>query len=163
MGTHHCPPKDDCTFSAWIKGNNMVASWLVHSISLPIRQSIIWMDKVVDVWNDLKTRFSQVDLSRISHLQMEAFSLNHGELSVTHYFTKLRIIWDELDNFRPNTICDCSCSASSTISKRRTEDQAMQFLHGLNNHFHNILSHVLLMEPIPPISKIFSLVVQQER
>jgi len=71
MGTHPCPPKDDHTFSAWIRGNNMVASWLVHYVSLRIRQSIIWMDKVADVWNGLKTRFSQGDLSRISHLQME--------------------------------------------------------------------------------------------
>ena len=39
----------------------------------------------------------------------------------------------------------------------------MQFLCGLNDQFHNICSHVLLMEPIPPIPKIFSLVVQQER
>jgi len=106
------------------------------------------MDKVVDVWNDLKTRYFQGDLSRISNLQMKAFSLNQGELSITYYFTKLKIIWDELDNFKLNTICDCSCSASSTKSKRRTEDQAMQFLHGLNDQFHNICSHVLLMEPI---------------
>jgi len=43
----------------------------------------------VDVWNDLKTRYFQGDLSRISDLQMEVFSLNQGELSVTDYFTKL--------------------------------------------------------------------------
>jgi len=39
----------------------------------------------------------------------------------------------------------------------------MQFLRGLNDQYHNIKSHVLLMEPILPIMKIFSLVVQQER
>ncbi|XP_068504289.1 uncharacterized protein [Phaseolus vulgaris] len=75
------------------------------------RQSVIWMDVAVDVWNDLKTRYSQ----------------------------------------------------ASTISKRKCEDQAMQFLQGLNEQFSNIRSHVLLMEPVPPISKIFSLVAQQER
>ncbi|XP_068477383.1 uncharacterized protein [Phaseolus vulgaris] len=39
----------------------------------------------------------------------------------------------------------------------------MQFLRGLNDQYSNIRSHVLLMEPIPPISKIFSLIAQQER
>nr|KYP57708.1 hypothetical protein KK1_003978 [Cajanus cajan] len=39
----------------------------------------------------------------------------------------------------------------------------MQFLHGLNDQYNNVKSHVLLMEPLPPISKIFSYVVQQER
>jgi len=62
------------------------------------------MDIVVYVWNDLKTRYSQGDLSRISDLQLEASSLSQNDLSVTDYFTKLRIIWDELDNFRPNPI-----------------------------------------------------------
>ena len=145
----------------------MVVSWLVHSVSLPIRQSVIWMDVAVDVWNDLKTRYSQGDLSRISDLQLEASSLSQNDLSVTDYFTKLRIIWDELDNFRPNSVCvcenKCSCTVASTISKRKCEDQAMQFLRGLNEQFSNIRSHVLLMEPVPPISKIFSLVAQQER
>jgi len=65
------------------------------------------MDVVVDVWNNLKTRYSQGDLSRISDLQLVASSLSQNDLSVTDYFTKLIIIWDELDNFRPNLIYVC--------------------------------------------------------
>jgi len=38
----------------------------------------------------------------------------------------------------------------------------MQFLRGLNDQYSNICSHILLMDPIPPISKKKSLVVQQE-
>ena len=38
----------------------------------------------------------------------------------------------------------------------------MQFLSGLNDQYNNIISHVLLMDPISFITKIFSLVVQQE-
>lgn len=119
------------------------------------------MDKALDVWNDLKARFSQGDLSRISDLQMEASSLNQGDLSVTDYFTKLRIIWDELDNFRPDPIC--SCTKPSVITQRKREDQAMQFLRGLNDQYNNVKAHILLMEPVPVITKIFSLVIQQER
>ena len=39
----------------------------------------------------------------------------------------------------------------------------MQFLRGLNEQYANIRSYVLLMDPIPAISKIFSYVAQQER
>jgi len=87
--------------------------------------------------------------------------LNQGDLSVTDYFTKLRVIWDELDNFRPDHVC--TCNGFSVIAQRKREDQAMQFLHGLNDQYNNIKAHVLLMEPVPTITKIFSLVVQQER
>jgi len=48
------------------------------------------------------------------------------------------------------------------INQRKLEDQTTQFLHGLNEQYHNIKSHVLLLEPIPLILKIFSLVVQQD-
>jgi len=72
------------------------------------------MDMTLDIWNDLKARYSQGDLSRISDLQMEASNLNQGDLSVTEYFTKLRIIWDELENFKLDHMCSyqikCTCS-----------------------------------------------------
>ncbi|KAG4932957.1 hypothetical protein JHK82_047262 [Glycine max] len=52
--------------AAWRRCNNMVVSWLVHSVSPSIRQSILWMDNARDIWKDLKSRCSQGDLLRIS-------------------------------------------------------------------------------------------------
>jgi len=34
LGTRPCPPTSDPTYSVWIRCNNMVVSWLIHSISL---------------------------------------------------------------------------------------------------------------------------------
>ncbi|XP_025982783.1 uncharacterized protein [Glycine max] len=161
------PLKTDRTYGAWRWCNNMVLSWIVHSVAASIRQSILWMDKAEDIWRDLKTRYSQGDLLRISDLQQEASTLRQGTLSVTEYFTRLRVIWDEIENFRPDPACTCnvrcSCSAFAIIAQRKLEDRAMQFLRGLNDQYTNIRSHVLLMDPIPAITKIFSYVAQQER
>jgi len=104
----------------FINGTRGCASWLVHSVSVHMRQSILWMDKALDIWNDLKNRFSQGDLSRISDLQMNVSSLNQGDLSVSDFFTKHRIIWDELDNFRPDPVC--SCNVPSITAQRKRED-----------------------------------------
>ncbi|WVY96778.1 hypothetical protein V8G54_028929 [Vigna mungo] len=140
LGSAPQPSKTDASFSAWFRCNSMT---------------------------DLKHRFAQGDLARISALQMEATTLSQGELSVTEFFTKLRVIWDELDCFRPDPVCTCqtkcSCTVSTVLSQRKNEDRAMQLLRGLNDHYTNIQSHILLLDPIPPISKIFSLVIQQER
>jgi len=69
----------------------------------------------------------------------------------------MRIIWDELENFRPDPVCcNGSCKTSELIAQRKVEDRAMQFLRGLSEQYGNVKSHVLLMEPLPPISKIFS-------
>ena len=52
--------------AVWKRCNNMVVSWIVHSVSPSIRQSILWMDDARDIWKDLKSRYSQGDLLRIS-------------------------------------------------------------------------------------------------
>lgn len=51
----------------------------------------------------------------------------------------------------------------STISQRKHEEKALQFLRGLNEQYGNIQSHVLLLDHIPPVTKSFSYVMQQER
>ena len=120
------PLKTDRTYGAWRRCNNMVVSWIVHSVAASIRQSVLWMDKAEDIWRDLKSRYSQGDLLRISDLQQEASTLKQGALSVTEYFTKLRVIWDEIENFRPDPACTCnsrcSCSAFTIIAQRKLED-----------------------------------------
>ncbi|XP_027910412.1 uncharacterized protein LOC114169457 [Vigna unguiculata] len=130
-------------------------------------KSILWMDKSEDIWRDLKSRFFQGNLLHISELQSEASSLKQGNASMIEYFTKMRVLWDELDSFRPYLICNCSAKCSCDLAgishQRKTEDHAMQFFRGLNEQYSNVTSHVLMMDPIPSISKIFSYVVQQER
>ena len=49
------PLKTDRTYGAWSRCNNMVVSWIVHSVSVAIRQSILWMEKAEEIWNDLKS------------------------------------------------------------------------------------------------------------
>ncbi|XP_047148405.1 uncharacterized protein LOC124820697, partial [Vigna umbellata] len=105
LGSAIQPAKTDASFPAWFRCNSMVASWLLHSVSPSIRESIIRMDHAIDIWNDLKNHFAQGDLARISTLQMEATTLSQGEISITEFFTKLIVIWDELDSFRPDPVC----------------------------------------------------------
>ncbi|WVZ02933.1 hypothetical protein V8G54_023739 [Vigna mungo] len=124
------------------------------------------MDKAKEILADLKIRFFQGNLLRISNLQMEASSLKQRDLSVTDFFTKLRTILDELDNFRPDLTFNYSTKYSyqmaSQIAQNKIEDQFMQLLRGLNGQYRNIRSHVLLMEPIPLISKFSPLSLNQK-
>lgn len=58
----------DPLFRPWNRCNMLVHSWIVNFISPSIAQSIIFMENTCDVWNNLKERFSQSDLVRISEL-----------------------------------------------------------------------------------------------
>ncbi|KAK4278257.1 hypothetical protein QN277_016124 [Acacia crassicarpa] len=156
-GSLAIPVATDPLFPAWQRCNTMVLTWLFRSISPSISQSVMWLNRAVDVWNDLKERFSQSDAFRVAELQDELFQIRQGDLSVSDYFTKIKIIWDELLNFRP--IADCSCSSKEYFR----QDYVIRFLKGLNDRFANVRSQILLMDPLPSINKAFSLIVQQER
>jgi len=152
--------------AAWRRCNNMVVSWLVHSISASIRQSILWMDNARDIWKDLKSRYSQGDLLRISELQQEMASIKQGDQSIIDYFTKLRVIWDELESYRPDLTCSCNpkcvCDALTSVMERKQQDYIKQILRGLNDQFNIVRSNVLMMDPLPNIAKVFSYTISRK-
>ncbi|MCH87804.1 hypothetical protein A2U01_0008684 [Trifolium medium] len=55
------------------------------------------MEHVVDAWNDLKDRFSQGDLVRISELMQEIYGLKQESKTVTEFYSELKIPWEELE------------------------------------------------------------------
>ena len=77
------------------------------------------------------------------------------------YYTRLKSLWDELNNFR--SIPDCSCGALKILLDNKQHEYVMQFLMGLNDSFSHVRAQILMTEPLPPITKAFALVVQEER
>jgi len=56
-------------------------------------------------------------------------SIRQGDSTITDYFTKLRIIWDELESYKPNPMCTCDpkcmCDALSNVMERKKQDRVM--------------------------------------
>ena len=56
-------------------------------------------------------------------------SIKQGDQSITDYFTKLRIIWDELESYRPDPTCSCDpkcvCDALTSMIERKQQDSIM--------------------------------------
>ncbi|XP_020217601.1 uncharacterized protein LOC109801040 [Cajanus cajan] len=132
-------------------------SWLLNSLSPSIAQSVIYFESAAAIWTDLKDRFSQSDLLRIVELQEEIYGIKQGSRPVSKYYTSLKSLWEELDNYRPFPDCQCS---SKTYHQ---QNFIIRFLKGLEDRFSIVRSQILLMDPLPPISCVFSMVVQQER
>jgi len=53
----------------------------------------------------------------------------------------------------------CRCEFMRSAHNFRLEDQIIQFLTGLNDNFGVVKAQVLLMDPLPSINKLYSLVV----
>ncbi|PNX95428.1 hypothetical protein L195_g018620 [Trifolium pratense] len=122
------------------------------------------MDTAQEIWQELKERFYQGDVFRISDIQEEIYTLKQGDCSVSTYYTKMKKICQELDNFRPiPDSCNDACKVLDKMRSYGDSDQVIRFLKGLNDQYGSVRSQIMLMEPLPNIGKVYSLLVQQER
>uniref|UniRef100_A0A2N9ETF6 Reverse transcriptase Ty1/copia-type domain-containing protein n=1 Tax=Fagus sylvatica TaxID=28930 RepID=A0A2N9ETF6_FAGSY len=120
-----------------------------------------WANTAQEIWEDLKERFAQGNGPRVFEIQKSISLLSQDQSSVSTYYTKLKSLWDELNNFR--SIPDCSCGALKLLLDNKQHEYVMQFLMGLNDSFSHVRAQILMTEPLPPITKAFALVVQEER
>ncbi|XP_019167310.1 PREDICTED: uncharacterized protein LOC109163044 [Ipomoea nil] len=124
-------------------------------------------DKAEQMWNDLRKRFSQRDPHRISSLQNEIYLLKQGSSSVNDYYTRCRILWEQMNELRPLPVCRCdprcSCSLLEEIRTEREIDQIIRFLQGLNEGYNSLKSSVLELDPLPDMHKIFVMAEKFEK
>ncbi|KAJ1398678.1 Retrotransposon gag domain [Sesbania bispinosa] len=113
-----------------------------------------------EIWQDLRNRFQQKNGPRIFQLRKELMLLVQGHDSGNQYFTKLKVIWEELSSFKP--ICNCTCGGLRPMEDHCQMEYVMSFLMGVNDSFAQVRGQILLMEPIPPISKVFSLILEED-
>jgi len=105
-------------------------SWLSNYVELEISQSILWMDYALEIWRELKERFYQGDVFRISDPQEEIYTLKQGDNYISSYYTKMKKLWQELDNFRPIPTNNCveDCKVIAKMREYKDFDHAIAFL-----------------------------------
>jgi hypothetical protein len=157
----------DTSFCAWNHCNMLVFSWILNSVSEQIASSVVFMENAVDVWNNLKERFSQGDLVRIYELMQEIYAMHQESKSITEFYFDLKVLWEEFEIYILIRTCNCryQCSCESMRNARRNHTllYAVHFLTGLNENFNVVKSQILLLDPLPPLNKIFSMDLQHER
>lgn len=164
-GTIAKPPSSDLVLNnAWIRNNNFVLSWNLNSVLKEISSSILYGDSAFDVWKDLEEHYCQSNAPRIFQLRRELMNLVQDQKPVSMYFTKLKAVREELLNFRPSCSCGkCTCGGVKELSEFIQNEYVTQFLMGLNETFTQARGLVLLMDPIPPMNNVFSMISQDEK
>lgn len=93
--------------------------------------------------------------------------MNQGDQNITQYFTKLKKLWQEIEYFQPlpSGTCDpcCTYQILPTIKSYIDGDYVISFLKDLNEQYSPVRAQIMLMNPLPPINKVFSCLIQQER
>ncbi|XP_057779821.1 uncharacterized protein LOC130998423 [Salvia miltiorrhiza] len=113
----------------------MVVSWLRNSVNSEISASIMYIDDAHLIWNDLRDRFSQGNMARVCQLKQQLLNLRQGSEDV----------------------------GLKKWSKYQMQECSMQFLIGLNLTFAQIRSQIISMIHFPSLSRIFAMVLQEER
>ncbi|XP_073152621.1 uncharacterized protein [Henckelia pumila] len=101
------PNSNDLLFGAWIRCNSMVISWILNVVSRGIADSLLYMSTASEIWGDLRNRFHESNAPRIFQIKKLLNGLQQGSMDANSYYTKLRIMWDELKDFQAVSMCNC--------------------------------------------------------
>ena len=93
-------------------------------------------------------------------------TLSQDNLSVSSYYTKFKVIWEELVHYKPIPSCSCgicTCGSMATQVEYQEEKCTMNFLMRLNESFATVRGQIRLMKPLPSLNQVFSLITQEEK
>ncbi|KAK6920182.1 Retrotransposon gag domain [Dillenia turbinata] len=159
-GDFQRPTDPDPLLDAWERCNDLVVCWIQNSVSNTMKSSLTFVDDAREMWNELQDRYSQQNGPRIFQLKRALASLTQEQDSISVYYGKLKVLWDELSMYDP--IPSCSCGKLKVLLDRYQQDCVIQFLMGLNESYANTRDQIMLLDPLPTVNKVFSMIQQQE-
>ena len=109
----------------------MVMSWILNVVSRNIADSIIYAKTARQMWIELEERFGQVNGAKLYQVQKDMCNVSQGNDDISTYFTKVKSLWDELDDL--DAFPACTCSSAEKVVKREQNKKLLQFLMGLND------------------------------
>lgn len=122
---------------AWIRCDSMLIGWFTSNFRPLTARSIQILKTTRDVLIDLEERFGQSSVVQLNGLKEEWAKLNQDlEMTMAEYFTKEKVIWDEIDAPIPFQTCSC------TLTQR---------------------SQVLMMLPLPQITYVYRLLLAEQK
>lgn len=151
------PALDDPLFQRWRRTDSVVAYWILNSLSKEMQTQVLHCTTAFA----LKVRFEQPNGPQIFKLKRDLVSWQQGSFSVSAYYAQFRSLWESLAEHKPAHNCHCG-GVAPWVAYTEME-YVIQFLMGLNDSFSSIRGQTLAMDPIPPITEVFSLCVQDEK
>ncbi|CAA7043512.1 unnamed protein product [Microthlaspi erraticum] len=115
--------------------------------------------------DEIKFRFSVGNEPRVYELKTSVATFKQEAHSVQDYFGKLKLLWDDLNDFEPIPECCCGQSNCASVKKQlalRNKERKYQFLMGLDSvRFGTTRSNILCMNPPPTLENAFSMVLKK--
>ncbi|XP_074336065.1 uncharacterized protein LOC141673233 [Apium graveolens] len=152
-------------FKAWDRCNSMLISWLLGVLDLDIARSVLYFSTAREIWMNLEERYGQSSGTLLFSLQQSLHDLKLSQDNISSFFTKIKMLWDQLDSVNPIPICNCancSCTITQKLMKSQEDRRLIEFLMKLNDGYEIIRGRILVMNPLPSIAHAYRLILQEE-
>ncbi|KAG2684940.1 hypothetical protein I3760_10G099900 [Carya illinoinensis] len=172
------PSDDSLSFYFLHPSDNPVLYWFLkssleriteHGVALSLLHlHLLYFTSAFEIWEELKIRYLRSDGPRVFTLEKSLSSISQASKSVTEYFSEFKTLWDEYISYCPFPVCccgnieRCSCDILKNLAECQQADYVMKFLVGLHDSYSALRSQLLLQSPLPSMSKVFSLLLQEE-
>ncbi|PKI51170.1 hypothetical protein CRG98_028457 [Punica granatum] len=160
-GTVPRPSEDDPNRARWDVCNALVISWIFNTLDNELQSSIACATVAQALWEDLQERYSQGNETRIYQLKAEIGNMKQEGMSVMKYYSRLKTLWDKLDNYLE--ILTCTCAAAKLYTTQREREKTHQFPMGLGFEFGTVRSDILSHESAHPLNKVYEMILHEER
>ncbi|XP_074306538.1 uncharacterized protein LOC141641789 [Silene latifolia] len=163
------PEKTDKKFNQWIRCDLLVLRWILNSVSQTLRETLQYSSSSKSLWYEIVERFGQLNILELYDLKKTLSNLVQENLSLMEYYSKIRSIWEGIDNMDPMPSCtcgamsNCSCQLLKRLLDRETQAKLIQLLMGLNSGYEQVQTTLLSMEPLPPINRALGMLQKIEK
>ena len=160
-GKYVRPDSKSPLLAQWERCDNMVISWLIHSMAKDIASSILYCDTAAEIWSELKVRYAHTSGTKIYKIHKEITNFSQGNMSITNYFTKLKYLHDEYTE--AIDIPPCTCGSASAFLNLLHNQHLMHFLMGLNDPYNTTRGNLLMKSPLPSVNQAYHALLEEER
>ncbi|KAK6139741.1 hypothetical protein DH2020_026501 [Rehmannia glutinosa] len=155
-GKHPVPEKritasgkegDNPAYATWVRQDQLLASWLLSSVSENILISTVGLNTSKEIWECLEVGFASQSRAKIMQFKLQLQTLKKGNLPMREYLNKVKIC------------CDTLAAAGQKVSD---EDQILHILSGLGNDYDSVM--VSITSRVEPCSlrEVYALLLSFE-
>ena len=159
------PPSTDPKYSTWIRCNDMIMSWIIYNLDAKLVPQVMYFETAADIWKDLEDQFGYTSFAKLFSLEKQLGDINQGNSSVIEFYSKIKVLWDELNIVDPLVTCICqlcTCNVTKRAFQQQQNRRLIHFMMKLSEQFATIRGNILMMPEMPPITQAYRLFAQEE-
>ncbi|KAL8101295.1 hypothetical protein AgCh_033247 [Apium graveolens] len=120
-------------FKFWERCKNLVISWLLANLDDAITKSVLFFHTVIEIWQNLDDRYGFSSMAQVYSLEQQLLEINQGTNSVSEFFTKIKTLWDGINDANPLPYCTCNACTCNLSQRKKDSRRSLLSLHKLNH------------------------------